>query len=463
MAAPFAGREPMDVHLDSASALCGSVAMASTPKSVIRVGSRKSQLALRQTNIIIDRLRAIYPMIEFEVVKISTIGDEILDIPLSKIGDKSLFTKELQLALLNRKVDFVVHSLKDVPTTMPSGLVLGCVVTRASPFDVVLMSPINRGKKLSQLPPESVIGTSSLRRTAVLKRKFPHLNFTSVRGNLSTRLGKLDSFASQSSGMPFNSPKYDALILAEAGIVRVGWKSRIDERLDHCRYAVGQGALACECRAGDERIQSLLARIHDEAATLACIAERAFMNRLEGGCSTPIAVRSRLSPGGVAGTRGDGVGRPRHLVLDAAVLSLNGDRCVEGKLATRLPIALPSDFAKRPKLRLGPTPSTSPALDDEISEFEEASAEDDKSVFLGVHVAPICRVARLRMARARRLGEELADRLYAAGAAEILTEIKLAAASTCQPTKFSAVVGSPSKEAPPETTDDSPLLVLSSQ
>ncbi|VDM32277.1 unnamed protein product [Hydatigera taeniaeformis] len=392
---------------------------------VIRVGSRKSQLALLQTNFVLSLLKQLHPQCKFEIVKISTTGDKILDKELSKIGDKSLFTKELEFALLNGTVDFVVHSLKDVPTTLPEGLILGCICSRAPPFDVVLMSPSNRGKKLSELPPNSVIGTSALRRIAVLKRRFPHLNFLSVRGNLFTRLQKLDGQYLNECSNSVTKPTYDALVLAEAGVLRVGWKLRIDEHLNWERYAVGQGALACECRLADSSIQSLLSSIHCEPAALACIAERAFMSRLEGGCTTPIAVRTELSPGGVAGVRGNGIGPVQFLCLDAAVLSLDGTKCVEGKLATYLPFSMPSDCAKLQKAGVKSSVVNCPTLSDEISESEESCAEDGHAVFLGVQVAPICSVGRLRMARARRLGESLADRLYTSGAAEILKEIRV--------------------------------------
>lgn len=196
---------------------------------VIRVGSRRSQLALLQTDLVIHLLRNYYPDYKFEIVKISTTGDNILEKALSKIGDKNLFTKELEVALLNNEIDFAVHSLKDVPTVMPEGLVIGCICARVSPFDVVLMNPVNRGKTLRDLPPDSVIGTSALRRIAVLKRQFPDLCFKSIRGNLATRLQKLDASVEKIITTNGAAQKYDALILAEAGVLRVGWESRIDE------------------------------------------------------------------------------------------------------------------------------------------------------------------------------------------------------------------------------------------
>ncbi|KAM7541741.1 hypothetical protein Aperf_G00000012711 [Anoplocephala perfoliata] len=424
------------------------MSLASPP--VIRVGSRKSQLALLQTNLVIDLLRRHYPEYEFQIVKILTTGDKILDQELSKIGDKNLFTKELEVALLNKQVDFVVHSLKDVPTIMPEGLVIGCICARVSPFDVVLMNPSNRGKVLNDLPPNSIIGTSALRRIAVLRRRFPELCFQSVRGNLSTRLQKLDSSVGESDDSDRAVPKYDALILAEAGVLRIGWKSRIDEHLNHDRYAVGQGALACECRLGDSRIQALLSMIHSESPALACIAERAFMSRLEGGCTTPIAVRTFLSPGGVAGVKGDDVGKARTLTLDAAVLSLDGTKCVEGKMSTSLPFTMPWDCPKRARRDDSEASSQSVFLADEITETEELCAEDEKSIILGVQVSPICSIGRLRMVRARSLGEALADRLHASGAGEILSEIRISGTSkitavkqqSLQKTALSSVNGS---------------------
>ncbi|KAK4476187.1 hypothetical protein MN116_001401 [Schistosoma mekongi] len=194
-------------------------------RHVVRVGSRRSNLALLQTEIAISLLKMQKPHIVFEVVEIATVGDKILDVPLSKIGDKSLFTKELEKSLLVGEVDLVVHSLKDVPSVLPTGLVLGCVFGRSSPEDVVLMAPHNRGMKLSDLPVGATVGTSSVRRVATLVRKYPHLEFVSIRGNLNTRLAKLDI----PSNPQHQSVSYDALILAKAGVERMGWVDRIDQ------------------------------------------------------------------------------------------------------------------------------------------------------------------------------------------------------------------------------------------
>ncbi|KAF6776313.1 hypothetical protein AHF37_04642 [Paragonimus kellicotti] len=432
--------------------------MPKNDERIIRVGSRRSQLALLQTNIAINLLKDKHPNLRFEVVKISTIGDKILDVALSKIGDKSLFTKELENALMDGIVDFIVHSLKDVPTCLPPGMVLGCVFDRTSPDDVVLMSPSNRGRKLSDLPEGSVVGTSALRRVATLTRLYPHLNFVSIRGNLNTRLKKLDegyavtghSVGDTESLVPLI--KYDAIILAKAGIQRLGWSDRIDQVLDDCYHAVSQGALACECRQNDDFILSVLADLHNESAALSCIAERSLMRHLDGGCSTPIGVRTRFTP--------NTGGHPWFLQLHANVLSTNGAQCVKGSILTELPCRLtqtgkrcnsssvheesasPTRRNKIPRLAFPSTDNISLSTNSNPSDKLESStdkqlnviqdptedelclASDSSSVFMGIHVRPTCAVARLRMARAQRLGSVLAAHLLAAGADRILDEIR---------------------------------------
>ncbi|GAA48010.1 hydroxymethylbilane synthase [Clonorchis sinensis] len=408
----------------------------------IRVGSRRSQLALVQTHLAIDMLRAKNNLLEFEVVKIATVGDKIIDVALSKIGDKSLFTKELERALEDNEVDFVVHSLKDVPTSMPEGLVLGCVFDRTSPEDVVLMSPKNRGRKLRDLPEGSIVGTSALRRSATLKRLYPHLNFISIRGNLNTRLNKLDresETVTKEDDTTVPTVRYDAIVLAKAGIERLGWADRIDEVLDNCFHAVSQGALACECRKNDTFILSVLADLHNESACLSAIAERSLMRYLDGGCSTPIGVRHQLIPS---------VGHPRHLVLEANVLSVDGTQYVEASVSAELPHLIPrgskrplsvcendveemhSLLPKKPRIsgsdpREGHPPASELThLNLNYSEEELQSADDPSAVFMGVHVNPICSVARLRMARSKRVGRILAEKLLASGASRILEEIR---------------------------------------
>ncbi|XP_066903280.1 porphobilinogen deaminase [Halyomorpha halys] len=266
-------------------------------KKVYRVGSRESELALIQTNLVIEYLQEKYPKCKFEIVTMSTLGDQILDKPLPKIGEKSLFTKELETALENGSVDFVVHSLKDMPTALPNGLAIGAVLEREDPRDAILLNSKLRGSTLSTLPEKSVIGTSSLRRTAQLKRKYPHLVIKDIRGNLQTRLRKLEQ------------GHYDGIVLAAAGVNRMGWEHHISKILDNdeMMYAVGQGALAVECRSKDCKYFSSL---NHEETVLRIIAERSLLCALGGGCSAPVAVFSEY--------------KDETLKLSAAVWSLDG-------------------------------------------------------------------------------------------------------------------------------------------
>jgi len=216
----------------------------SAPTRTIRIVSRKSQLALIQTYWVRDELQKHYPDFGFEVVTMDTQGDKVLDVSLSKIGDKGLFTQELEASLVNGDSDFAVHSLKDLPTRLPEGLMLGCVTEREDPADALVMHEKNKDKTLATLPEGAVIGTSSLRRLAQLRHHYPHLTFKDIRGNLNTRLKKLDDGG------------YDAIILAVAGLQRMDMGDRIHEVIssDISLHAVGQGALGIECRDGDEDI-----------------------------------------------------------------------------------------------------------------------------------------------------------------------------------------------------------------
>nr|CAI5819532.1 unnamed protein product [Callosobruchus analis] len=206
----------------------------------------------------------------------STLGDKILDIPLPKIGEKSLFTKELETALANGTIDFVVHSLKDLPTTLPDGMVIGAVLTREDPRDALVLRKDFNAYTLSTLPSSSIIGTSSLRRTAQLLKKYPHLKVESIRGNLNTRLRKLDELDT-----------YNAIILAASGLIRMGWENRITEvsslEEKELMYAVGQGALAVECREDNLDIMKLLEPLYDLETALSVTAERSFLKTLGGG------------------------------------------------------------------------------------------------------------------------------------------------------------------------------------
>ncbi|XP_029877780.1 porphobilinogen deaminase isoform X2 [Aquila chrysaetos chrysaetos] len=277
----------------------------------VRVGTRRSQLARIQTDSVVEMLRELYPDLSFEIVAMSTTGDKILDTALSKIGEKSLFTKELENALERNEVDLVVHSLKDLPTSLPPGFTIGAVCKRENPLDAVVFHPKNCGKTLSLLPEKSVIGTSSLRRAAQLKKKFPQLEFRDIRGNLNTRLKKLDE-----------KEDFSAIILAAAGLKRMGWENRIGQLLspEDCLYAVGQGALAVEVRAKDQEILNMVSALHDADTVLRCIAERAFMKRLEGGCSVPVAVNTMLKDG--------------QLYLTGAVYSLDGSDSLKETMQT---------------------------------------------------------------------------------------------------------------------------------
>ncbi|XP_039352437.1 porphobilinogen deaminase isoform X2 [Mauremys reevesii] len=278
---------------------------------VIRVGTRRSQLARIQTDSVVEMLRKRYLNLHFEIVAMSTTGDKILDTALSKIGEKSLFTKELENALERNEVDLVVHSLKDLPTSLPPGFTIGAICKRENPHDAVVFHPKNYGKTLNSLPEKSVIGTSSLRRAAQLKRRFPHLEFRDIRGNLNTRLKKLDE-----------KEDFSAIILAAAGLRRMGWENRIGQILnpEDCLYAVGQGALAVEVRARDEEILDMVSALHDGETVLCCIAERAFMRHLEGGCSVPVAVSTML--------------KDSQLYLTGAVYSLDGSDTLKDTMQT---------------------------------------------------------------------------------------------------------------------------------
>ena len=214
---------------------------ASAAPRTLRIASRKSQLALVQTHWVRDTLQAAHPEITFEIETMSTQGDNILDVALAKIGDKGLFTKELEVQMLAGQAEFAVHSLKDLPTKLPEGLILGCITERENPADALVVHEQHKDKQLATLPAGAIVGTSSLRRLAQLRHHYPHLEFKDVRGNLNTRLAKLDA------------GEYDALILAVAGLERLGMADRIHEAIapEISLHAVGQGALGIECRADD--------------------------------------------------------------------------------------------------------------------------------------------------------------------------------------------------------------------
>ena len=249
--------------------------------TTLNIATRQSPLALWQAEHIRDRLLALYPELSINLLKIVTKGDKILDTPLAKIGGKGLFVKELEQALFSKEADIAVHSLKDVPMELPEGLTLGVYCKRASPTDAFVS---NTYQSIDELPQGAVVGTASLRRQCQIKAYRPDLQIKSLRGNVGTRLSKLDA------------GEYDAIILATSGLQRIELDARIRSELDidTCLPAVGQGALAIECRADDAQILQLLAPLNDDKARIRLIAERALNRHLQGGCQVPIAAFALL-------------------------------------------------------------------------------------------------------------------------------------------------------------------------
>lgn len=248
----------------------------------IIVGSRRSKLALTQTNWVIDQLKALGTSFEFEVKEIVTKGDKILDVTLSKVGGKGLFVKEIEQAMLDNEIDMAVHSMKDMPALLPEGLTIGCIPFREDHRDALISRD---HRNLKDLKPGAVIGTSSLRRSAQLLVQRPDLEIKSIRGNVDSRLNKLEG------------EEYDAIILAAAGLSRLGWaKDTVTEFLDAdiCIPAVGQGALSIECREDDKELLDLFEKFTCKKTERAVRAERAFLQKMEGGCQVPIAGFARV-------------------------------------------------------------------------------------------------------------------------------------------------------------------------
>lgn len=250
-------------------------------KQQLVIGTRGSKLALWQAEYIADRLRQQYNGLVVKLKHIVTTGDKIVDVPLAQIGGKGLFTKELEVSMLNREIDLAVHSLKDMPTELPTGLILTAITKRADPYDALVSLRYNT---LAELPQGAILGTSSLRRKAQLLHYRSDLKIRDLRGNLDTRLHKLAE------------GQFDAIILAAAGLKRLGWGDKIRQVLSAgiCLPAVGQGALAIEVRQSDEQVRAMLNFLNDEAAQLATTAERAFLQTVEGGCQVPVGVFGQL-------------------------------------------------------------------------------------------------------------------------------------------------------------------------
>ncbi|MBH9580930.1 hydroxymethylbilane synthase [Staphylococcus felis] len=240
------------------------------------VGSRRSKLAITQTKQFIARLKEIDPTLDIKIKEIVTKGDQIVDRQLSKVGGKGLFVKEIQNELFNHSIDMAVHSLKDVPSELPEGLTLGCIPDRENPFDAYIAK---NHVPLDQLPDGSVIGTSSLRRGAQILAQFPNLEIKWIRGNIDTRLKKL------------HEEDYDAILLAAAGLKRMGWSDDIVTSYldaDLLVPAIGQGALGIECREDDTELLNLLQKVHNPDVFECVSAERTFLKEMDGSCQVPI-------------------------------------------------------------------------------------------------------------------------------------------------------------------------------
>jgi hydroxymethylbilane synthase len=281
-------------------------------KRVLRIGSRQSPLALMQTRLVMAALQAHYPDLELQLITFNTKGDLILDTTLSQVGDKGLFVKELEWAILGNEIDLAVHSLKDLPGTLPDGLVLQSFGEREDPRDVlitpnhVLLPYLNSGSR---------IGTSSLRRIAQFKRIRNDLTYDSIRGNLQTRLRKLEE------------GQFKGIILAAAGVHRMGWQPRIAQYFDpllESTPAVGQGILGLEFNGQDEWVKQLLFPLKVEAVETAMVAERSFLKTLEGGCQVPIAGYAKPEPSE------NTVSTPFSFV--GKILSLTGEVCLEERI-----------------------------------------------------------------------------------------------------------------------------------
>jgi hydroxymethylbilane synthase len=253
-------------------------------KKTIKIGTRSSVLALWQANWVKGKLEKVFPQHSFQLVQIKTQGDRITDIPLERIGGEGIFIKQIEIALLNGEIDLAVHSMKDVPTVLPDGLVVGTIPERADPADVLISK---HDLDLSHLPPGARVGTGSIRRRAQLLHERSDLDMIDIRGNVDTRLAKL------------RSGELDAIVLASAGIKRLGYENAVTRRIPYsiCLPAVGQGALCIEIRGEAKEIHDMVKNIHHPESAAAVRAERAFLKELGGGCRVPIAALGTVKSG----------------------------------------------------------------------------------------------------------------------------------------------------------------------
>jgi hydroxymethylbilane synthase len=290
----------------------------------LRIATRGSALALWQTRWVEERLREADRSLRVESTIVRTIGDRVLDVPLAAIGQPGLFTKELDLAILSGEADAAVHSLKDVPTRIPEGLVLAAILERVDPRDV-LIAPAGLPASLETIAPGSRIGTSSLRRRAQLIARRPDLRVEDLRGNLNTRLARLDE------------GRFDAIILAAAGVTRLGWDDRISSFLEPPEWlpAVGQGALAVVTREDDHPVLERFGRLHHPRTAAAVTAERSFLRSVEGGCQIPVAALAEANED--------------RIRLQALIASLDGEKVVRGteEGAAKSPEDLGTQLAER--------------------------------------------------------------------------------------------------------------------
>ncbi|EGV62315.1 porphobilinogen deaminase [Yamadazyma tenuis] len=298
------------------------------PAGEIRIGGRKSELAVAQSEIVKSLIESHCPATSCSIVAIKTLGDVRLDRALYTFGGKSLWTRELEALLLGnagnfKQIDLIVHSLKDLPTNLPEEFELGCITEREDPRDALVMKRGSPFMSLGQLPAGSVIGTSSMRRSAQLMMHYPHLRFESVRGNLRSRIRKLDE-----------GDTFACIILAAAGMHRIGLKPRITQYLnsDEMYYSVGQGSLGVEIRRGDPRISKILAHIEHIPSAYRCIAERSLMRHLEGGCSVPLGVNTHYDE------------TTKILSFKAIIVSPDGQECAEASI--EMPIKCREDCVK---------------------------------------------------------------------------------------------------------------------
>jgi len=274
--------------------------------NLIRIATRKSPLALWQAEHVRSCLQQAHPGLTVELLTMSTQGDKILDTPLAKIGGKGLFVKELEQSMFDGRADIAVHSMKDVPVELPPGLHLAVILAREEPRDAFVS---NRFHCFADLPQGARVGTSSLRRQVQLLRQRPDLEILDLRGNVGTRLKKLDE------GL------FDAIILASAGLIRLGMAERITEMLDTtiCLPAIGQGAVGVECRSDDDEVNKLLQVLNDDDTQICVAAERALNHRLEGGCQVPIAGHATLENG--------------QLIVRGLVGRIDGSKIISGEVA----------------------------------------------------------------------------------------------------------------------------------